>query len=320
MDRGISFYHAVIDVVVVEREQIEGRLVYEGRVAGEEHKKHFMRVKEEYLILKESFQQRGKFDEEDWVYYRYRVNDRKSITEKAWRSLLGKPILAVQDDIPEEEREDNRLLLERAERGVHKAEKTLAHAQKKLEKLEKDATENPQNKNIQEKIEEAKAQVTEGESDVAECKQAQEKTTSLLNMEKERQNRVCESKEKPFTRKESILRLIKNGFWVLVDWGTGYGVKPFRIGFLALVVIFIFACIYYGSGAPYPFRTQGVTYSSVKIFVDWVYFSAMVFATSNPEGNIAYNDAIKFFIMTETLLGVFLMALFVGCYTRKIIR
>ena len=39
---------AVIDVVVVERDQIEKRLVYEGMVRGHESMRHLMRVKEEY--------------------------------------------------------------------------------------------------------------------------------------------------------------------------------------------------------------------------------------------------------------------------------
>jgi len=36
-------------------------------------------------------------------------------------------------------------------------------------------------------------------------------------------------------------------------------------------------------------------------FIDWVYFSAMAFATSSPEGDIAYDNKIKFFIEVKAI-------------------
>jgi hypothetical protein len=131
---------------------------------------------------------------------------------------------------------------------------------------------------------------------------------------------VHEGKNQPFGFWASLGRLIANFFWILVDWGTGYGVKPFRITLLAAVTIVSFAWLYYVITplGTYPNYIEGS--STTKVFFDWLYFSAMTFATSSPEGDIAYNNQIKFFIMTEALLGVFLMALFVACYTRKILR
>jgi tRNA-2-methylthio-N6-dimethylallyladenosine synthase len=34
------------------------------------------------------------------------------LTQRAWRSLLNRPILAVQDDVPEEEKERRRLMID----------------------------------------------------------------------------------------------------------------------------------------------------------------------------------------------------------------
>ena len=82
----------------------------------------------------------------------------------------------------------------------------------------------------------------------------------------------------------------------------------------------LFTLFYYHSGVPYPYTETSQVISQSKLFVDWFYFSAMAFASSSPEGDIFYNDVIKFAIMSEALIGLFLMALFVGCYTRKIMR
>ena len=160
----------------------------------------------------------------------------------------------------------------------------------------------------------------EQEEEEAKKRKEMEDANSLVGMNREQQKKLYESKDKPFYKKEALKRLLLNGFWKCVDFGTGYGVKPFRIAFLALTVILLFAVIYHFSGIPYPHSDHSGNFQGIQRFLDWVYFSAMSFATSNPAEEIAYSGNIKFLIMTETLLGVFLMALFVGCYTRKIIR
>lgn len=72
---GISFYQAVLDVMVLEREQVEDNLIYQR--SGD-----FGRLKEEYLILKASYQERGKFEEEDWAYRHYKRCERKRLSEE----------------------------------------------------------------------------------------------------------------------------------------------------------------------------------------------------------------------------------------------
>jgi len=324
IDQGISFYHAVIDVVVAERDQIEGRLIYEGTIQGQEFKKHYMRVKEEYLILKESFHQRGKFDEEDWAYHCYRVNDRKSLTDKAWRSMLKKPILAIQDDVPEEEREDDQLLIQQAQKALEKIQKSIESYQSRIQKMqEQKATyDDPSKaKNMEDRIADIQEKIVEQQSLLIIRQAELEETTKIVQMNAERLSKLHESRDKPFGRPKAFNQLVQNAFWKLVDWGTGYGVKPFRIMFLALAVILGFAAIYACSNVPFPYPDQSlVPSSSIQKFMDWVYFSAMTFATASLEGDISYHPSIKFFIMSEALVGLFLTALFVGCYTRKILR
>lgn len=324
IDKGISFYHAVIDVVVVERDQIENRLVYEGLLKEQRYKRHYMRVKEEYLILKESFHQRGKFDEEDWAYYQYRVNDRKSLTEKAWRSLFGKPILAVQDDVPEEEREHDNLLIEQDEKKLKKAEKSLETLLRKKENILKEFDLEGHSKpkeHLEEQLKGIEEKILEEELSRKDQQRQLQETKAIVDMNAFRLSKLHESKEKPFTKKTALANLGKNTLWKLVDWGTGYGVRPFRIGLLSLTVILLFAFVYYSSGVSFPYPEGNTTQiTQVKLAVDWVYFSAMAFAASSPEGDLFYNDVIKFAVMSEALIGLFLMALFVGCYTRKIMR
>ncbi len=327
IDQGISFYHAVIDVVVVERDQIEGRLIYEGQVANQADKKHYMRVKEEYLILKESFHQRGKFDEEDWAYYCYRVNDRKSFTDKSVRSLLKKPILAVQDDVPPEERENDQVLADNAQKSLEKAEKALASSQEHIKKIEAQLNELSPNegkktRDIQDRLDEAKKKYEENLQTLEIRKKELVDVQKIVTLNAERQKKLHESRDKPFSQIQALSCLFQNMLWKLVDWGTGYGVRPFRLMLLALVVILGFAAIYGVSGAMLPCHNQEMLkqHSKAALVFDWIYFSAMTFATANPEAEISFDEKVQFFIMTESLIGIFLTALFVGCYTRKILR
>ncbi len=81
----ISFYKASLDLIVVECFQIRKKLLNERPSTP-----HYDRVKEEYLILKESFQQRGLAEEEDWAYRKFRQMKRKAISQKSWARILRK--------------------------------------------------------------------------------------------------------------------------------------------------------------------------------------------------------------------------------------
>ena len=81
----ISFYKAALDLIVIESYQVKRKLL-------NEHPNHleYNRVKEEYLILKESFQKRGLTEEEDWAYWKFRQMKRKDSSQRALAILSGK--------------------------------------------------------------------------------------------------------------------------------------------------------------------------------------------------------------------------------------
>lgn len=81
----ISFYKASVDLIMVEMAQIRRKLI-------NERPKNFQyeRAQEEYLILKESFQQRGLAEEEDWSYRKFRQMKRKATSHAAKNRILRK--------------------------------------------------------------------------------------------------------------------------------------------------------------------------------------------------------------------------------------
>lgn len=78
-----AFANAVVDRMLIKPKQIEGRL------ASENNGDHELAMRE-YGLLKAIFQTLHRFDEEDWAYYRFKVNQRKSKPRswlKPWTKL-----------------------------------------------------------------------------------------------------------------------------------------------------------------------------------------------------------------------------------------
>ncbi len=341
---GISFFHAIIDVVVVEREQIEGNLIYEGKIAGKEELQNFFKVKEEYLILKESFQQRGKFQEEDWAYYQYRVMDRKSLTRKAWQSLWGKEItewLDVQKTVPLEDQKkalDSDLAAQKSgsEKRIQKLEEEIKSLEEDLNKTflgdsgKEEGNDEAQEKQkeqissdrlekhrslIKYRIQQKKEALEVLQTELAKWKKKEKILAGVLSREELKLKELHKLQQRPFTFLEALWRLILNGFWCLVDWSTGYGVRPFRIGIMALVLIGIYTFLYL-----LPFLPQ-LSQKGLPFILDTLNFSALVFVTEVGQHDVLTQGiAMEFLVVSEAFLGLFFMALFVGCYTRKIIR
>ena len=83
--KSISFYKAALDLMVVEKSQIRKKLDSEKPSAP-----IYANAKEEYLLLKESFQKRGLHQEEDWAYRKFRQLRRKASSQAARQSATGK--------------------------------------------------------------------------------------------------------------------------------------------------------------------------------------------------------------------------------------
>jgi len=73
-----AFENALATRILVRPEQVEGRLASE--VAGD-HKV----AMNEYGLLKKCYQEQHRFDQEDWAFYRFKVNQRRSKPVSLWR-------------------------------------------------------------------------------------------------------------------------------------------------------------------------------------------------------------------------------------------
>ena len=69
-----AFLNAIAKLILVKPEQIEGRLA-------SEESGDFATAMQEYGLLKKCYQEQHRFDQEDWAFYRFKVNQRKS---KSW--------------------------------------------------------------------------------------------------------------------------------------------------------------------------------------------------------------------------------------------
>ena len=81
-DMRFAFLNAVAERILVNPEQVTGRLAseQEGRHADAMH---------EYGTLKKSYQTLHRFDHEDWAFYRFKVNQRRAKPTR-WLNPLGK--------------------------------------------------------------------------------------------------------------------------------------------------------------------------------------------------------------------------------------
>lgn len=118
----------------------------------------------------------------------------------------------------------------------------------------------------------------------------------------------------------AIWTLLRNLFVRLVlDAGSGYGTQPLRVAGLAMVIICLFAVLY-------SFHADQIVFSDIarggtQNFWLSLYFSTITFTTMGV-GNVypCTEGWLKYPVSCEALLGMVLMTLFVGTWTRKIIR
>ncbi len=66
-----AFRNALFSRMLIGADQLEGRIAAE-------NKKHHAEAAEEYGLLKRNFQILSRYDEEDWAFYRFKVNKRKA--------------------------------------------------------------------------------------------------------------------------------------------------------------------------------------------------------------------------------------------------
>jgi hypothetical protein len=78
----VAFHNALADRILIRTEQLEGRLASEK--AGE-----YSKAMEEYGLLKRVFEGLHRYEQEDWAFYRFKVNQRRS-RPRSWRRPWSK--------------------------------------------------------------------------------------------------------------------------------------------------------------------------------------------------------------------------------------
>jgi hypothetical protein len=66
-----SFLNAIAERILIRPEQIEGRLA-------SERSRDYVAAMQEYGLLKRNYEQLHRYEEEDWAFYRFKINQRRS--------------------------------------------------------------------------------------------------------------------------------------------------------------------------------------------------------------------------------------------------
>ena len=116
----------------------------------------------------------------------------------------------------------------------------------------------------------------------------------------------------------------KRNFSKLVDLFCGYGERPLRVIFFSLIIILIFATIYFFAGLAFSgdslgFNTELTLWENTKIFFSALYFSVVTFTTLG-YGDLAPIGVARAFAALEAFIGSFTLALFVVVFVKKMTR
>jgi hypothetical protein len=110
--------------------------------------------------------------------------------------------------------------------------------------------------------------------------------------------------------------------YLILDLGSGYGTRPLNIAITTLVIILLFAGVYYfGSNQINVGGNPLKLANPLSRLVFCIYFSAVSFVTLGAENLYPnYYSWLKYVVTFQAFTGFFLMTLFVATFTRKVIR
>lgn len=109
--------------------------------------------------------------------------------------------------------------------------------------------------------------------------------------------------------------------WLFFDLGCGYGTKPTNVTVLAGFLIMAFTAIFWHFGQFFVVDPSLGDTTNGLSFMQALYVSSMNFVTLGTEGIApSFDHWIKYFVAIEGFLGLFLMTVFVGTYTRKMAK
>lgn len=134
-----------------------------------------------------------------------------------------------------------------------------------------------------------------------------------------------------FFQKEMVMRRrqlkpysAKRMFSKLVDIFCGYGESPARVILFSLILIIIFATLYFFSGLSFSgdslaFDKNSSLWENIKIYFSALYFSVVTFTTLG-YGDLAPIGVARALAALEAFLGSFTLALFVVVFVKKMTR
>ncbi|WP_372371102.1 pentapeptide repeat-containing protein [Candidatus Uabimicrobium sp. HlEnr_7] len=108
---------------------------------------------------------------------------------------------------------------------------------------------------------------------------------------------------------------------IFIDYGSNYGTHPFRITFLAALMIAAFGAFYWMFPGQLILEGDEIMKGQSPTLSQCIYFSVMAFTTMG-FGDIHpdFYGWLKTVVAFEALVGIITMTLFVGTYARKIVR
>ncbi|MBP7020810.1 MAG: pentapeptide repeat-containing protein [Planctomycetes bacterium] len=118
-----------------------------------------------------------------------------------------------------------------------------------------------------------------------------------------------------------ILNKIKKFLdWTTLDLSCGYGTKPLNILATALIVIFIFAFIYYIFGTHFLIPVELPNVTSISL-ADAFQVSFSIFTNASLTTWIPHpQSCLNYIMMIESFFGLFTMSVVVVTFSRKVIR
>jgi hypothetical protein len=124
------------------------------------------------------------------------------------------------------------------------------------------------------------------------------------------------------------LRFLPKLWWNIgYKHSCGYGEKPFDVVFVSIFIIFMFAIIYFYIGIlvlgkdiiNYDLSLNSFNLSWIENFMWCLYFSIAAFTTMG-FGDVQPIGWSRLFAYIEAGIGIFMTALFIFVFTRKMLR